>query len=70
MGSTLPKNIKTLERTQRQAAICCTYAYSSEPGTASSYKLDTLQKYFETASSQPQLKNVILYPQALSQANH
>ena len=36
----------------------------------SSCKLDTLQTYLETASSQQQLKNGILSPQTLSQVNH
>ena len=47
MGSTLPKNIKTLERTQRQAAIFCTQKYSREPGTVTQLledlQWDTLQ---------------------------
>ena len=47
MGSTLPKNIKTLERTQRQAAIIWTQKYSREPGTVTQLlkdlQWDTLQ---------------------------
>ena len=38
--------------------------------TVSSYKLDTLQKYLERASSQPQLKTGIIYTQALPYVNH
>ena len=38
--------------------------------TVSSCKLDTLQTYLETASSQQQLKNGILSPETLSQVNH
>ena len=38
--------------------------------TVSSCKLDTLQTYLETVSSQTQLKNGIFSPQTLSQVNH
>ena len=47
MGSTLYKNVKTLERTQRQAAKLCTRDYSRDPGTVTQLlkdlQWDTLQ---------------------------